>query len=402
MNKSMKSMGFLVLALASAAHAGEEDIKWSGYLNLVGGMLKDKPVSDDTTDEQRPGFGAYENRFTGMQDSLFALQASKVLNNKLSITGQMVARGGAQDSFTTNAEWAYVTYQIDNNSTLRAGRLHQPTFFYSDFVDVGTAYNWVTPPLEVYSFNIGYEGINYLRRDTLGSVDLTTEIFGGAHEQNLSASTGPTAYAHERDIFGSSFTLNYGDWFTTRLMLATATVKLSIEYDIAGLLMEKGFSESTANSVAEDATKFIDGDYSKWDYGNLTVKTDFDRWYWIAEGMVLKGSMELPFKQTRWYTSAGYRVGKAVYHLTYAKSSDDAGVAADYFTNPISVAVVQSLAYGQAKENHSVTLGVRIDTTRTTALKFDLMKFEEEATDKAETSGIGDNVLLRAAFSASF
>jgi len=138
MNKSMNVIGILLLAASSAVQAGENDIKWSGYLNLVGGMLKDKPSEADE-EKQYPGYGSYENRFTAMEDSMIALQASKPLNDQLSITGQLVARGKGQDAYATNVEWAYVTYQIDDSSSLRAGRMRQSTFFYSDFVDVGTA-----------------------------------------------------------------------------------------------------------------------------------------------------------------------------------------------------------------------------------------------------------------------
>ncbi|HET8708333.1 MAG TPA: hypothetical protein VFM46_18645, partial [Pseudomonadales bacterium] len=214
--------------------------------------------------------------------------------------------------------------------------------------------------------------------------------------------TGPSAYAYERDIMGASFMFNYGDWLTTRLMAATATVKLTIDYDIAGLLEAQGLPSSVAESVATDANKFIDADYSKWNYVNGTIKADFDRWYLIGEGMVLRGSLDLPFKQVRWYTSGGVRFGKALVHLTYSRSEDDSSLASDYFTNPISIAVVQSLADNQARDTQSVTLGVRIDTTRTTALKFDLMDIKENATRASETAGVGKNMLLRAGFSASF
>lgn len=392
MNKSMKSIVFLALALASAAHASEDDIKWSGYLNLVGGILEDKPsVAGDK--HQHPGYGSYENRFTGMQDSLFALQATKPLNNKLSITGQMVARGNAEDSFATNVEWAYVTYQLNDNSSLRAGRFRQSTFFYSDFVDVGTAYPWVTPPRETYSITLGYEGLNYLRRDTLGEIDVTTEVFGGANEQRFTN----TVSISERDIFGASLTLGYHDWFTTRLLAAKADFKLAIDFDVE----DAGVPSAFAPEIQAEADKYLKADYPSWDYLNAFVKADFDRWFLMAEGYVTNADMEVLFKQVRWYTSAGLRFGKVTYLLTYARSEDKAKDASDYISYPASE-IVKELLMQQTADNRSMTLGVRIDTTRTTALKFDLSRIEEYPSQKGETTGIGRNLLLRAAFSASF
>jgi len=138
MHKLTKVAYVLFLATAQNAFASDGDIRWSGYMNLVGGMLKDKEINDFTSNTQHPGIVGYENRFTGMQDSQFALQASKRLTDKLTVTGQLLARGSV-DEFKQEITWAYVSYDINGNSMLRAGRLGLPTFYYSDYTVCGNS-----------------------------------------------------------------------------------------------------------------------------------------------------------------------------------------------------------------------------------------------------------------------
>ena len=43
----------LYLLAATAQIAQADDIKWNGYLNVVGGFLRDDPVSDLTLPEKK-------------------------------------------------------------------------------------------------------------------------------------------------------------------------------------------------------------------------------------------------------------------------------------------------------------------------------------------------------------
>ena len=63
------------------------------------------------------------------------------LGEGLSVTGQIVARG--VNDFDANFEWAYISYEINDNWTVQAGKKRLPLFYYSDFFDVGYAYVWM-------------------------------------------------------------------------------------------------------------------------------------------------------------------------------------------------------------------------------------------------------------------
>lgn len=251
MGKLTKVAYALVLASAQNAFASDSDIRWSGYMNLVGGMLKDGEVNDFSSTTQHPGIVGYENRFTGMQDTQFALQASKRLNDSLSVTGQAMARG-AVDTFKQEITWAYAAYDIDGNSILRFGRLGLPTFYYSDYQYVGTAYHWITPPREVYDFALAYEGVNYLRHDTIAHVDLTTEAFLGAANQTITRPDGSVWTTTQRDFMGISLTANALEWLTARLMTTQTTGSIDTDYDIEGLLTGNGVPAALAAPAAAD------------------------------------------------------------------------------------------------------------------------------------------------------
>ncbi len=398
--KYPKILGIIAVFAMPLAQADDSDVKWNGYINLVGGMLKDKPVADTTTAKQYPGYLNYENRFTAMQDSLFALQVSKQLDSKLKVTGQLISKG-SQDEFKSSVNWAYITYDINDSSSLRFGRLGMPSYYYSDFVDVGLAYHWIKPPIDVYGDSINFEGINYLRHDTIAKTDLTTEVFYGAFDQTLAGTNGSHVTGQGRDLMGASFTVGYSGWLTTRLMYAQSLGITTSDLDFSSQV--EAARPILGNTVVDNALTDLHevlNNSTRYSYYNGTIKADFDNWFVMGEGIIFNGGGILNVHNRRWYTSTGYRAGKILYHLTYSRSEDL--VADSTFSNPISGQILTYIEDLSSRNSESWTLGMRIDTTRSTAVKIEAVKFEEFASRPSETTGIGKNALLRVAFNASF
>jgi len=267
---------------------------------------------------------------------------------------------------------------------------------------VGTAYHWITTPREVYDFVLGYEGVNYLRHDSIAGIDLTTEAFLGAANQTVIRPDGSTWITTQRDFMGISLTANAFEWLTARVMTTQASVSIDTNYDIAGLLTANGVPEALAAPAAADGATLVNVDSEKFSYSNLGLRADFERWFVMSEAMRVDSKALMPFNWRRWYISSGIRFGKATYHVTYGRSEDDYFAAEQLFQSFISQNVAQMIANNAASDNKSLTLGVRLDTTRTTAVKFEVTKFEEFASRSSETAGIGKNTLARVAFNASF
>jgi len=413
MRKSNLAYCALALAIAQATHASENDIRWNGFITLAGGILQDEPVSDSTRpeDEQAPGRLNYEDRFTGMNDTVFALQASRRLNDKLSITGQIAARG-SQSNFTQEVTWAYASYDIDDHSSLRVGRLGLPTFYYSDFIDVGTAYHWITPPSEVYDFQLNYQGINYLRRDSSAKFDFTTEIFAGSYDQFLQRDVGDIT-TKTRDMVGMSFSTTYDSWLSARLMAMNSSLEYTSTVDFGEQLEPAigGIPGVDLDQIANAANELVNSDDSAtYSYYNLSLKADFDNWFVMTEGFKADGGDLSENHLRRWYLTSGVRFGNLLTHLTFGRAEDECchytplSRAFDLagLNGVIADRVIKNFAESSATNTKSLTLGVRYDTTRSTAVKTELTKFKHYASSTDETSGLGDNLLLRVAFNASF
>ncbi|HAM20379.1 MAG TPA: topoisomerase IV, partial [Alteromonas macleodii] len=110
------------------------DIQINGFANLIGGMTLD---DDESVYD-------YDSDFNFDPASVFGLQVRGDVSDKLSATAQLVGRGS--EDYDADFEWAYMTYMLNNNFNISAGRLRMPLFKYSASLDIGYSYHWLTPP----------------------------------------------------------------------------------------------------------------------------------------------------------------------------------------------------------------------------------------------------------------
>ena len=80
--------------------------------------------------------GQTNDSWRGDQLSKFGAQFSYGLTDTLGVTVQATAKA-EQDEWKANLEWAYLSWQADDNLMLRGGRLRSPVFMYSETLDVG-------------------------------------------------------------------------------------------------------------------------------------------------------------------------------------------------------------------------------------------------------------------------
>lgn len=161
--------GSLSAGLASAGT--DEDpgaIRWNGFLNVVAGRLRyDTDTRDGTS---RPGYYGYEDTVTFDRQTSAALQAVKPLDDEMAVTAQVFAEG-RDHNYAANLRWLYLTWQPEDHSRFRIGRISMPYYYYSDFMDVGYAYYWSLLPNDVYLYNTTVVGVNYVYSDTAGPWD---------------------------------------------------------------------------------------------------------------------------------------------------------------------------------------------------------------------------------------
>lgn len=213
--------------LAAPAHAVE--FSTSGFATLAVGRTSGpctasglaSSISDDCTRYVADWShkGVYEGSWSAKQESRLGLQSTAKFNAQFSATGQVVSR--ALPDQHASLEWLYLTYQPTAEWTIQVGRKRLPLYYYSDFQDVGYAYNTVRPSPDVYGWDlVNYNGLSVSRTVMLGDWSVRTEGVAGQEQADnnkmLQIYLDSPQKVEWRDIFSVNTEFSR-DWFTGRL-----------------------------------------------------------------------------------------------------------------------------------------------------------------------------------------
>jgi len=341
--------GYPLLAslIAAPAMAGE-DLQINGFLS-VGATMAD---SNDATIAGADNQGGFKN------DNVLGLQIQKQVNDSTTVTGQLVSRG--TDDYKTEAAWAFVTYAATDDLDLRMGRLRIPFFYYSDFLEVGYAYNWVRPPEEVYRIGFSsFDGVDLTQRFSSGNFDGSVQVYYGRFQGDLTIGGNPLD-TDLRNLTGIALAGEVGN-FGSRLSYHQA--ELIIPASAADPVEDFRYSGQTSTFL-EAALTYDDGDNSV-----------------IAEWTQLDHDTSALLDDSAWLVSAARRIDEVVIHLTYSTQVDkyDSGINGD-----------MQKARGLGTEETSTTLGLRWDYDSSAALKFEVQHNDEEMVEGVD----GDSAIL--------
>jgi len=366
----------VILACSPAAFAG--DLQINGFMNVTAGTLS-------TTDIDLDG---YDDGVSFDVGTLVGLQMSKQINDTTSATAQLISRGS--EDFNTEAAWAYMTYAASDNTDIRMGRLRTPFFYYSDFLEVGYAYNWVRPPSIVYRLDAfsSINGVDMTHRFSSSSMDGSVQVYVGRGSQDYT--TGDSTYFFElRRAMGVVLNLSMGD-FGTRLSYHQADLTSDVAPDPAGRPLDQlaagaaGIDALTGSNIAGD---FI-ADEDKSTFLQASVSYDNGSTALIAEWTALNHDTAMLNDDTAYLVSAAQRFGDVTVHLTYTATEDD-----------LESGVIGTLQENVEAKESSVILGMRYDYDSGTAFKVDIQHHDEELVYGAEgESGLLYNVGMSLVF----
>ena len=151
------------------------EIRFNGFASIVAGK--------DTKDFNFRN-SDYDDSINFKPQTKFALQATADLADGLIAVAQIMARGS--DDFDAQFEWAYLSYEINDIHTIRVGKLRLPFYKYSDYLDVGYAYPWITPPKAMYSLLFTtFEGISLVSNFPVGEWDISSNFSWGNVEDTF-------------------------------------------------------------------------------------------------------------------------------------------------------------------------------------------------------------------------
>ncbi|HCS62964.1 MAG TPA: DNA topoisomerase IV [Cellvibrio sp.] len=370
-NRKKHSLALAIALCMMAPLTQAGDINFSGFLSVGGGFVDD---------ENNPGYNGYDEEDFTFDKNLLGLQVTGQVNEKITATAQLIAR--SENDYEVNAEWAYLTWQASDSIKVRAGRLRTPFYMYSDFLDVGYAYAWITPPSEVYylPFN-NVDGIDFYATKTLGIFDTSIQAYFGSFDDELTLGSTPSE-AKTRNQMGLAGTLGK-DWWTLRAAYHQADLSIDVSPIAISPTMTLGsFSTTlTALGYADNAGRLLveDDDAVFTEFG---INIDTGRFVAAAEYVEFDPGDAVLSKNIRQFVMAGVRAGSWLFHVTGSQAKDEAsnpaaGIPANqvmpvFGNTSVLIGTLDAIAESQVTEREVVSLGARWDVASSTALKFQI------------------------------
>ncbi len=364
-----KVLGAVVIA-TSSSHAMAQDFNFSGFGSFVGGFTSEEGTGLDAA------YKGYESKDIDFgPDSLIGFQVSTQVNDKVTATLQLVARG--DEEWNVEADWAYFSYKANDDVQFRVGRLRVPFYLYSDFITVGYAYPWISPPAEAYSLPFdNINGIDVIYNVPLADADLQIQGYFGATDFEVSESTGGPIAGSEgesKNQFGVNFELSYYDLtFRYAYHQANATLDTSGNEGLTTLtklLDDMGFTDNADRlRYEEDTIQFHE----------LGIMYDDGRFVSSAEATLLSANDEAAMaEQRRYYIMGGVRfMEQYLVHLTYGTNDDNEPDLSSGLPPSLKklVSVVEDRL---TQDSDEWTLGLRWDFADSTAFKVEVTNFQD-------------------------
>ena len=190
--------------LPSPSFADLGDIQVRGFGSIVAGVVVDgeRYVAD------YPNVGIYKDYLDLQPESRLGLQATVPLHESIKVTAQLISRGA--NDFEVNLDWFYLTFDLTPDLNIQAGRMRMPVYKYSEFMDVGFAYDWIRVPSDTYSLDaVQYNGLSLNWMTGTDDIPINISFFTGAenveHTELLTFIFGPPIAREYKNIIGIVF-----------------------------------------------------------------------------------------------------------------------------------------------------------------------------------------------------
>ncbi|RUO66278.1 hypothetical protein SAMN06297229_0225 [Pseudidiomarina planktonica] len=349
------------LGVSSKANA---DIRFNGFASVKAG----------TTLGSGETLYKYEDELSWRHETLVGLQFGADLQQDLSVTAQLVGRGS--ESYETNLEWAYISYRITDNLKFNAGRIRTPFYKYTDFIDVGYAYDWVRVPQSVYNLNFtNLDGVSLYYTSQLMGFDSTLHLTAGSNDGRPEIA-GRKVDGKVRGGYGIIWELNR-DFFTVRLAHLGGELTAS-DPELNGFTeMLRGIGYA---SLADDL--LLDDSHS--DFNGLAVT--LDKYDWVLVSELTNVTFENSFvpEQTGFYVSLGHRMESFTPYISYEKRDDSAKreIYADVPQTAPFYSDLAGLIDSLAVDREAWSLGMRYDFHSSAAFKVQLTHSDNKITNE--------------------
>lgn len=343
----------LLLTLATSAQA-IENIEMNSFLSLTASTISEEGRYLSRVSEHI----AFEN------DSHYGINIRTEVSDRVSGAAQLLATS-TDTNFNIDAEWAYISYKLNESSSVRAGMLNLTTFLLSDYARVGYLYPWIRPPVEVYENNPmkNFLGLEWLHVSYFGKSKLTSQFFIGSAQVEDGAFT-----FRADDGYGLNFQLD-----TPHYTLRIGAISPVIQIDQFDPMTNSTVEYLDFNDRAVMMTIGASVDWNNFILYTEAIRTDTD------------GNTQAAFpNQDGAYLTLGYQIGKYLPHITFGTSEGED------FTDPLPPGFVARAPITQ----DSISLGLRYDVDDSVALKFEIQQVDIEAGKGDGFATLDDNVAV--------
>ena len=374
-----RAAAFSLACLVSAGHvqaiSQEADLQWNGF--FTGAFSQ--------SDNKYPYGRFYSISDSGsyLTDTRLGLQASARVNDKVTLTTQLVAKN-SDENFHLNANWLYANINVSQNFAAKLGRMQQPIHLFSSQLEAGYSLPWVRPPQEVYEqqFFNDYTGLELSWKSYIAGHDVAVKLLHGVQDNSLSAAVLGILFAKDEpqpeflksDNFVGLAVQFEGDFY--RINLAGVKQDLSIGFPsevMNGFKLDLGACGAgpvamqaaglTANQCGRlsQTVALLSGDTGGTEiYGDFwSIGVDAQKF-----GVRLVAEYALrnlgDFYREGYYVSLMRNVDKWTPYVTYA-AHDNGG---------------EDMLDPQAQQ--SIALGARYDWMANTALKFEVLNADPQ------------------------
>lgn len=369
MKKLIKNLSILATSLMMIGYANAE-VRINGFANFTAGIA----ASDDSL------YG-FDDTVSFSEQSLFAIQVSGDINEKMSATGQIVARG--EQDYEAGFEWAYITYAATENTSVSAGRIRMPLFQYSASLDVAYSYHWLVAPAAVY--DVPFNNIDGVRIDYssyAGDLEYTFQLTLGQVNNDFSLA-GESGNLNIDNVAVLSGEFTYENW-KMRGVYGTGKTTFDVPA-INGAIAQLGqISPDLSNQLAAtDDTGTFTG---------VSLSYDNFNWFVAAEYTIIDIEESFYPKESAYYVTAGFRSGKWTPFVTYESSNlnrdpkfvDQIAGFPAMLQVPLTQLIV-GVQQSVIAEDNTTSVGVRYDLNTGVALKADVSKRSNELNDDEDT-----------------
>ena len=377
--------------LAANAHA---ELNFNGFMSVAAGV---------TTDSDETLYG-YDDSVSFMPDTLVGIQAMADLGQGLSATTQLIARG--QDSYDVSAEWAYLSYQASPNFRINAGRQRMPLYIFSDYLDVGYAYHWVSPPGSFYNAPVSaFDGISLNYTTYLGNWETGLQVVAGSALEEDIGEDESTAFSVELEQYvGAVATIGYGPvTFRATYQQGHASMTEGNFGKLAGL------SQAIAGVYPGLASK-LDMEEMDMTFAGVGMNIDYADVLFVAEAREQDYKDNVIPNERAYYASLGYRIGDFMPYVTFERAESETdrdaygklALVRNRDGDQVGLEAVQSLNT-LAEDARIYTVGLRYNLHPAATFKVEYTELDDLRDPEKLSGGAGGDVgLVRVAIDAVF